>query len=365
MICKRGHLRAVAVRWDAGESMFTGWWSSLKFPLNRPITDDEKKNRLDHQNFKAGSFDAHGALSRLNSTYAEWIDRRYLIRGSATTGIILIALLFFVCWIAYFLHEAFNHNSNMDYFYAYLICSSVGFIAIPILYFAQLRYDFFKKIYYPIRFNRKSRMIYVYRDKRDGGILSVPWDKVYFHVGKGMRDKNLCDIRGEIVEDGVVRDTFALGHYFEQPQPVHQMWNFICNYMEGGPSAVEQDPLDRYITLSVSPSFRNCLMMTSGYYGATNIVVRVISLPFIALATVTRWLVFKTCSRPVWPAAIEDDCKVESNDPHIWSTPKYTGQFAAEVPGLLAYVTAKAKKASGGSSIADQLGDWQGGIRKE
>nr|WP_324293945.1 DUF6708 domain-containing protein [Xanthomonas oryzae] len=41
------------------------------------------------------------------------------------------------------------------------------------LYWVLPRYEFFKFIYYPIRFNRKTRKIYVFREKRDGGLLHV------------------------------------------------------------------------------------------------------------------------------------------------------------------------------------------------
>jgi hypothetical protein len=345
--------------------VFTGWWKTLRFPVNRPLTDGEKGAALPIWSTIVDNYDSRGSLVALNSTYIEWIDRRFLLRGSINTCVALIGCVFVFIASTYFLLYwgiiTPDFDAQLVAFFGYAI---ILFLVV-VMYCAQPGYDLFKKIYYPIRFNRKNGMIYVYRDKKDGGILSVPWNKVFFHVGEGLKNKNLCDIRGEILDGKIVKDTFALGHYFEQPEPVHQMWNFICNYMEGGPKAVEQDPLDRYITLSVSPSFRNCLMMAYGFYGATNAAVRIISLPFIALTTITRWLVFKTCSMPVWPAEIEAACKIEPDDPDVWPTPKYTGQFAAENPALVRRAMEKNRALSGSPSLADQFDNWQSPIRKD
>ncbi|MEJ2715429.1 MAG: hypothetical protein P8014_20000 [Acidihalobacter sp.] len=73
------------------------------------------------------------------------------------------------------------------------------FCAASILLFVimLLSKDFFTHTYYPIRFNRKTRQVYVFRDKRDGGILTVPWDDVFFHIGKGFRDP-VYDLRGHL-----------------------------------------------------------------------------------------------------------------------------------------------------------------------
>jgi hypothetical protein len=344
--------------------MFTGWMKPLRFRVQRALTDEERKAALPRQIVVSDGFDPYGSLVALNSTYIEWIDRRFLVRGSINTCLTLlgcVAVFSLGCVVLYLGLEDDDPLVKLIGVGGFISLS----LMVAMLYYAQSGYDFFKKIYYPIRFNRKNKMIYVYRDKKDGGILSVPWERVFFHIGRGMQNKSLCDIRGEIIEGKIIKDAFALGHYFDRPEPIQQMWNFICNYMEGGPEAVGQNPLDRYITLSVSSSFRNCLMMAYGFYGATNGVLRIISLPFIALTTVTRWLVFKTCSMPVWPAEIEAACKIDPDDPNVWPTPKYTGQFAAENPKLVQRAMERRRGMSGLSSLADQFEDWQSPIDKK
>lgn len=310
--------------------MYTGWWPSLRFPINRPLTDEEKKSALPRKEEKSESFDDHNGLVALNSIYIEWIDRRFRARGAGATSVTLITTVFFILFTVAALVLAYLFRSNTAQSYAFLEISVAGVVAAAFMYYIRPRLDFFQKTYYPIRFNRKNRMVYVYRDKKDGGILTVPWDKVFFHIGRGMQNPVFCDIRGEVMEGNIVKDTFALGPYMPGPDGIRQMWAFIRRYMEGGPEAVGPDPRDRYVSLSLHGSLKDCAMVAYTNFGAPNLLIRIISWPFIAASTITRWLVFKTCTMPQWPADIEAACKVEPDDPNIWPTPRYMNQFIVE-----------------------------------
>lgn len=212
-----------------------------------------------------------------------------------------------------------------------------------LLYSLLLKNEFFRYVYYPIRFNRKTRKIYVFREKRDGGLLIVPWEEVFFHIGRGTDMKFLRDIRGEILDGDIVKDTFALGHCAERDEPVKEMWEFIRCYMEEGPEAVAEHPLDKYVELSVAPTWKNCLISAVGFTNATTPFKRVLLFPFIGTFTVVRWLVFKSCKQPVFPQEVEAECTVEPNDPNIWPVPKSIGEFVTTVPGLMTYAMRKAQ----------------------
>nr|WP_324292661.1 DUF6708 domain-containing protein [Xanthomonas oryzae] len=225
-----------------------------------------------------------------------------------------------------------------------------------------LKLEFFTRIYYPIRFNRKTRKIYVFREKRDGGLLIVPWDEVFFHIGRGTDMKFLRDIRGEILDGDIVKDTFALGHCAERDEPVKEMWEFIRRYMEEGPEAVAEHPLDKYVELSVAPTWKNCLISAVGFTNATTLFKRVLLFPFIGTFTVVRWLVFKSCKQPVFPPEVEAECQVEPNDPHIWPIPNSIGEFVTTVPGLMSYAIRKAQgirtPPDAPTDLASQFKDW-------
>ncbi|SBV53245.1 hypothetical protein XBLMG947_4057 [Xanthomonas bromi] len=230
------------------------------------------------------------------------------------------------------------------------------------VYLLFLRHDFFCYLYYPIRFNRKTRKVYVFREKRDGGLLIVPWDDVFFHIGRGTDMKFLRDIRGEILDGTIVKDTFALGHCAERDEPVKEMWEFIRRYMEEGPEAVAEHPLDKYVELSVAPTWKNCLISAVGFTNATTPFKRVLLFPFIGTFTVVRWLVFKSCKQPVFPPEVEAECQVEPNDPNIWPVPKSIGEFVTTVPGLMTYAMRKAQgirtAPDAPTDLASQFKDW-------
>ncbi|MEM5277865.1 hypothetical protein VSR17_22870 [Cupriavidus taiwanensis] len=65
--------------------------------------------------------------------------------------------------------------------------------------------------------NRKNRMVYVFRPNGPGGVLTVPWHKACFHIGRsspaaGSASHYSFDLRCNVLGDQrMVRDTFAVG----------------------------------------------------------------------------------------------------------------------------------------------------------
>ena len=67
-----------------------------------------------------------------------------------------------------------------------------------LLYYIMLRLEYFAHTHYPIRFNRVTQMVHVFRHDGPDGALTVPWESVFFHIGRGTNMKFLRDIRGEV-----------------------------------------------------------------------------------------------------------------------------------------------------------------------
>jgi hypothetical protein len=287
------------------------------------------------------------ALVQLNSTYIDWIDRRFLFRGSF--GILLATVIgvgmatFYLCGLLPWTLRLLIDKDPDSSLVLFPILLTAGII-FPVFKFVLLK-EYFTYTHYPIRFNRKTRMVHVFRHNGPGGVLSVPWDTVFFHIGEGTTRKDLIDIRGEVLEGDIVKDTFALGHAVpkHRQRSLLEMWEFIRRYMEEGPEAVAPHPLDRYVELSVAPSWKNCFLVMRNYYAeGLPQPFQTWVMPFVLLYTLTRWVVLHTCRKPVFPPAIEATCQVEPNDPHVWPIPKSSGEFAATVPGLFEHAKAKA-----------------------
>ncbi|WP_143136389.1 DUF6708 domain-containing protein [Burkholderia ubonensis] len=200
--------------------------------------------------------------------------------------------------------------------------------------------EFFSYSYFPIRFNRQTRMIHVFRHNGRNGVLSVPWDQVYFHIGKGEVNRDLTDIRGHVMDGDNVIDTFAVGHFFgRDEQPVRQIWKFIVVYMEQGPQAL---PKDMVIGTSTSRSWTNCFLWAKSYCDIF-LPIPLVNWVATALVTCMRWLVMQSCKDPVWPAEIEATSAIEPNDPYQWAEPRFTGEFAKD-DKVWAAMLARAKR---------------------
>ena len=311
--------------------MYTGWIQP--FRRKGPLTQQERSTILPRERQPGVEPGQRMALIRLNSIYVDWIDRRYLFRGNfgslITTAFCTGCISLFV-----FIIELIADQSNGIYDIILLgVIFSITFPAIKLFLFKE----YFTYTHYPIRFNRKTRMVHVFRHNGPGGVLSVPWEEVFFHVGtSGTPD--LIDIRGEVLDGDVVKDTFALGHTVSKSSPhaLLEMWEFILRYMDEGPEAAGPHPLDRYVGLSVTPSWKNCFLVTRTYYSAgLPWFVQPLVFPLVLLYTVTRWVVLHTCRKPVFPPEIEATCKVAPDDPNVWPIPTSSGEFAATVPGIL------------------------------
>ncbi|UNE63790.1 DUF6708 domain-containing protein [Xanthomonas oryzae] len=337
--------------------MYTGWIK--RFPSEVKLSEDDSARVLSKEKGGGNFASQRLALIDINSTYIDWIDRRFLYRGMLSMSVVFMAFLGFLFLSIFLLDEMMEGGRGavaMGVSSLFTLSGAFGFYAL------FLKHEFFCHVYYPIRFNRKTRKIYVFREKRDGGLLIVPWDEVFFHIGRGTDMKFLRDIRGEILDGEIVKDTFALGHCAERDEPVKEMWEFIRRYMEEGPEAVAEHPLDKYVELSVAPTWRNCLISAVGFTNATTPFKRVLLFPFIGTFTVVRWLVFKSCKQPVFPPEVEAECQVEPNDPHIWPIPNSIGEFVTTVPGLMSYAMRKAQgirtPPDAPSDLASQFKDW-------
>ncbi|WP_058362863.1 DUF6708 domain-containing protein [Xanthomonas translucens] len=324
------------------------------------MSDEERLSSFDLK-IKTDAIPAQRlGLVEINSVYIDWIDRRFLYRGMLNTSVFFIGLLGFLVLFVFLIHDV---PLGMSLISLVAVLSSITpAVAAYLLYVLWLRREFFRYVYYPIRFNRKTRKVYVFREKRDGGLLIVPWEDVFFHIGRGTDMKFLRDIRGEILDGTIVKDTFALGHCAERDEPVKEMWEFIRRYMEEGPEAVAEHPMDKYVELSVAPTWKNCLISAVGFTNADTPFKRVLLSPFIGTFTVVRWLVFKSCKQPVFPPEVEAECTVEPNDPNIWPVPTSIGEFVTTVPGLMTYAMRKAQgirtPPDAPTDLASQFKDW-------
>ncbi|PHM56862.1 hypothetical protein Xsto_04128 [Xenorhabdus stockiae] len=144
------------------------------YSVNRPLTQQEKIDQF-HQGKPhcESKFIRDGdTVIKMNPTYLETVDRYYADKGNAR----LVTSIIFA-----FLFGGLVYG-NLVFFEHYFYCGKelpstfdMLFLLLffPILYFClklTLK-EWFKKTHYPIRFNRKNKMIYVYQVS--GNVLSI------------------------------------------------------------------------------------------------------------------------------------------------------------------------------------------------
>ncbi|MFD0707515.1 hypothetical protein C6H64_22155 [Photorhabdus luminescens] len=304
------------------------------YKLNRPLTWEEKDDQLcqgkpTQLNSKYGQYVVdYDTVIRMNSTYMETVDKYYGDKGFVSS---LTATLFFCCLgIALF--------SIGDTIYQYvkgnheILLSLLIFLPVISLfvYFSgkfTLK-EWFTTTHYPIRFNRKTQMIHVYRF--NGTVLSVSWKEVFFTltIGGGRRPEWCID--GHILADDqeMVLETFSLGiSGLRDMLPGY--WEFIRCYME------EECLQEQADIISLCPpiekqkeSYIFGLQYLMRMNSRLNWIFGIVKLPFDLITSVARYIAMQTSKMPQWPQEVEDACQVDPDDPinvsaannpvHLW-----------------------------------------------
>ncbi|MGH8191894.1 MAG: hypothetical protein ACREP2_10660 [Rhodanobacteraceae bacterium] len=90
--------------------MYSGW--IYKFKINRPITEDEEREALFRERQDRVEASDRGSLTRFNSTYVEFIDRCFSLRGSMGILICVSGLVFFIGVVAFAVQQVFTDGGD-------------------------------------------------------------------------------------------------------------------------------------------------------------------------------------------------------------------------------------------------------------
>jgi hypothetical protein len=292
-----------------------------KYPINRPLTDLEAQERL-KQGQRLDVVPVYQlSVIRMNSTFLEIADKYYGLKGVLTTAALSAAIVMTIGYLVYafmlYLSADAAKYSSSD---AAFVSVMTTLILAPLLVFVSwlLLKESFAYTHYPVRLNRKTRMVHVFR--LDGTVLTVPWEAIYFTLGRCASPKQ-WDVRGHVLDaDGVtVRESFALGAWDVGQQGkaiLRRYWEFIRRYMEDGPK-------EAHSTVAIClPIAERRESVRSGYdrmfaeFSGAPFMARALG-AVMALAMVPgRWFAIRTSKIPRWPESIEDESRVEAGDPY-------------------------------------------------
>ncbi|MDR0674517.1 MAG: hypothetical protein LBF93_12900, partial [Zoogloeaceae bacterium] len=215
-----------------------------KFRVNRPLTRQEMADRLlPGKSCGAEPQNLLGTI-RMNSTFLEMRDKFLLVKGLWTFWSLFIfvvfgGLLISMTVIAFFHWPTLPDAKRQE---LVLSLSLIYAMFIPlILFFWQFRFrkESFRYTHYPIRFNRRTRRVHVFR--LDGTVMTEAWEKLFFTLCQNKYGGDDWEVRAHrLAADGrTVLETFALG-YRSGRASVNLLgqWEFIRRYMEEGPESV-------------------------------------------------------------------------------------------------------------------------------
>lgn len=278
-----------------------------KFKVNRPLTDEERGLQLRQRH--RGDLKPEHQLSviRMNSTFLELVDVYFSWKGAITLaaiagwsivgGGVLVAAI----WS---LFEPGPYDVWWNTILEIGFSAAFGAIAIWLA-----RFECFRHTHYPIRFNRKTRKVHVFRT--NGTVLTADWDKLFFCLGRCYQLRNWT-IQGHVLADDgkTVLETFSLPEWGvgdHDRELLRHVWEYVRRYMEEGPALlIEQTPV-------VLPIADRRESFWFGWH-RTHAIWTVLLLPVYLFFYPGRWIAMRTSKIPRWPQEIEAQCVVAPGD---------------------------------------------------
>ncbi|WP_454756845.1 DUF6708 domain-containing protein [Cupriavidus campinensis] len=264
----------------------------------------------------------------MNSTYLELVDGLYANRGGmSAVGIFgiglliyaLIAIVHSVVFLSYSNPEWDGHDESV------MLASMIPVTVFMLLFiFGIVAFnlkigEWFRYTHYPMRFNRRNRMVYVFRG--DDTVLEASWDDVYFSllVNNNIAGVHTFGICGLVLKnEHTVEEMFGFGYVSTCRDYCLRHWEFVRRYMEEGPQSV----ID-------APGFEFCLPIADKretlYQGwialvsrdASNPILKWFMSPFHVFFFIGRLVHRATSKVPLWPADVEAACRIAPGDPYV------------------------------------------------
>lgn len=267
---------------------------------------------------------------QFNSTYMELTGRQDRIRGDVTFGsLFFLGLISGVIYLGFvILYDEFLTGSFLLGILASAI--TLAFIVVFIYLLALLSTELFSYTYLPIRFNRKTRKVYVRQANRQVQVFD--WDDLKFYMATTYKDGG--DVRGiTLADDGVtITGMFSLPFvYLGASDYLVYHFEFVRRYMEGNDKQIEEvKNAIRYIhpvhknRENPLESFQRTFIDLLNPYDNLEYSKQAFE-PDIGTAAILiptwlrylgRLLSINTSITPKFSPEIEAECQIDPNDPY-------------------------------------------------
>jgi len=316
------------------------------------------------------------SVVRLNSTYLELVDRSYNWRGTWTlAGAFFFCLIFIGTFLSLIVPMLWEGGYPLQTWIYLIVVWCLISLPLSWVTYRLMTSEIFFSTYYPIRFNRKNGMMYVYQS--GGTVLSVPWRDIHFVLcsAKMPLSTQWTIVGCTTEEDGdTVAETIPLPIDLSQgPEVILMYWEFIRCYMEEGdeylPDLVDTIPWCPPVEKQKEGWLFGLLYLSKQLFGRLGLIVNALQLPIFFVISFPRWLVMATSKIPAWPAEVVAACQpaaddpvnkgAENNPPQVWrpmlglqGKTRYAQSFAREREAM-DRITARLRAKYGGQESAD------------
>lgn len=178
-----------------------------------------------------------------------------------------------------------------------------------------VRMELFTQRHILVRFNRKTRQVYLHRPRSAGGIVVLPWEATVPGIDLEGPDSagahQPLPLAFPSERTGAGYDEIAMvGPPLSGSREAEALWEYIRRYMEEGPQAVPSprrlrprfpwpwDSLHASL-LALRPLWRCATPLNTG-------LILLLLSPVIALHTLCHWISMLLCWRPRWPREIAE-----------------------------------------------------------
>lgn len=308
------------------------------YSIKRPLTEQERGHQLKQTHRLNLNPRDQLCVVELNSTYLESVDKWFGWKGTISAVALILFAMFVgglggisVMWL---LDAAASTTTPEDSGFWLANGLGMGFVALCCGAFTTwlMRKECFAYTHYPIRFNRKTRMVHVFR--KNGTVLSVPWDEVFFTLGH-LVQWNEYEVRGHVLEaDGItVRETFALSYLgslspedaqlnrtqYSAEDYVRAHWEFVRRYMEDGPQSVVGVVKFCMPVNGRRERFRIGAERVFANIAGAPVVIFCMLVPFCVVVSLFRPIAMRTSKIPSWTTVLEGEREADPNDPYAIS----------------------------------------------
>jgi len=291
------------------------------YPVNRYITDQEKADKLEVKIQKNTEPRHQLFVIKINSTYLECVDKFFGWKGFVSlvslTALIIMATTLIAAEAMILIDIINGENVSSNILYMTLIFFACG--SAVALGAWMLSKESFRLTHFPIRFNRKNRMVYAFR--LNGTVLSASWDELFFTLGRAPKGtgSGCWEVRAHVLaaDKKTVLETFALPYFTDRHHDqLYSQWEFVRQYMEQGPGHLIGQVEHLMKVANRRESFWDGFHRLLAEFGSAPWLA-VIMTPLMFVIAIGRQFAKWTSEIPVWPKEIEAVCAVAPDDPYV------------------------------------------------